>query len=352
MQVRLSGGVRAARREGGVDLARGLAVFGMFAAHVVVTAPRFEPTDVSTWSAVVNGNSSILFATLAGVSLGLLTGGSAPHTAGLLAVDRRRTAMRAALIYAIGFALWLMPAPVYVILPAYGILFVLALPLLSWRPAPLFAFAGAVAVAAPFVVAAIDASPFWFTLPGAVVSGLVGWHYPFAAWIAFIAAGMGLARIGFERALTVLAIGLIAAGAAVIGFAVVGSSAAQAASAEPHSTGIGEMIGSGGLAIAVICACVLLCRTPFRVIAWPVRAVGSMPLTAYTGQLIAWSVWIWTQDAPVDPIGGFLAVHPFWPMSIATLVFCCAWALFFGRGPLEWAVGAIAKAVAPARLNG
>lgn len=352
MHVRLSGGVRASRREGGVDLARGLAVFGMFAAHVVVTSPRFDASDVSTWSAVVNGNSSILFATLAGVSLGLLTGGSVPHAAGRLAVDRRRTAVRAALIYAIGFALWLMPAPVYVILPAYGILFLLALPLLSWRPAPLFAFAGGVAIAAPFAVAAIDESSFWSTLPGAVVRDLLGWHYPFAAWIAFVAAGIGLARIGFDRALTVLAIGLMAAGAAIVGFAIVGGAAAEAASAEPHSTGIGEMFGSGGLAIVIICGCVLVCRTPLRMIAWPVRAVGSMPLTAYTGQLIAWSVWIWMQDAPVDPIGGFLDVHPFWPMSIATLVFCCAWALFVGRGPLEWAVGAISKAVAPARLDG
>jgi len=351
MHARLSGGIRAARREGGVDLVRGLAVFGMFAAHVVEISPTFDWTDASTWLAAVDGNSSILFATLAGVSLGLLTGGSVPHAGSRLTIDRRRTAMRAALIYAIGFSLLLMPAPVYVILPAYGILFLLALPLLSWRPGLLFAFAGVVAVAAPFAVAAIDESPFWFTLPGVVVSGLLGWHYPFAAWIAFIAAGIGIARIGFDRALTVLAVGLVAAGVALTGFAVVGAGGLEAASAEPHSTGIGEMLGSGGLAIVIVCACVLVCRTPMRVIAWPVRAVGSMPLTAYTGQLIAWSVWIWTQDAPVDPIGGFLAVHPFWPMSIATLVFCCVWALLVGRGPLEWAVGAIAKTVAPARLD-
>src|SRR5690606_26645416 len=66
-----AGGVVAERRgrEPGIDLARGLAVFGMFAAHLLVTAPCFSWSDPGTWTAAVHGNSSILFATLAGVSL-------------------------------------------------------------------------------------------------------------------------------------------------------------------------------------------------------------------------------------------------------------------------------------------
>lgn len=347
----LQSGPASNRREGGVDLARGLAVFGMFAAHVVATAPEFHWGDPASWTAAVNGNSSILFAVLAGVSLGLLSGGSAPHAGARLAIDRRRTAVRAGLVYAVGIALWLMPAPVYVILPAYGILFLLALPLISWRPGWLLALAGAAAVAGPFIVNAIDRAPFWSSFEGAVVKDLTGWHYPFLAWIAFLAAGIAIARIGFDRSLTVLATGLIAAGISCAGFGVVGRYGGEVLSSEPHSTGIGEMLGSGGLAVAVVCASVLVCRTPLTWIVWPVRAVGSMPLTAYAGQLIAWSVWIWAQGAPVDPIGGFHAVDPFWPMTVATFVFCCAWALLVGRGPLEWAVGAIAKRAARARLD-
>lgn len=348
----LESGPASNRREGGVDLARGLAVFGMFAAHVVATAPTFRWADPATWTAAVNGNSSILFAVLAGVSLGLMTGGSAPHAGGRLAIDRRRTAVRAGLIYAIGIALWLMPAPVYVILPAYGILFLVALPLLSWKPEWLLALAGAVAIASPFVVGAIDRSRLWSSFEGMIVSDLTGWHYPFLAWIAFLAAGIAIARIGFERPLTVLAIGLVAAGISCAGFGIIGRFGMEALSSEPHSTGVGEMFGSGGLAVAIICASVLACRTPFTWIAWPVRAVGSMPLTAYTGQLVAWSVWIWGQDPPLDPIRGFHAVDPFWPMVLATFIFCGAWRLIVGRGPLEWAVGAIAKGAAPARLDG
>ena len=55
-------------RIGGVDLARGLAVLGMFAAHLLWITEPFDVLEPDTWIAVVSGRSSILFATLAGVS--------------------------------------------------------------------------------------------------------------------------------------------------------------------------------------------------------------------------------------------------------------------------------------------
>ena len=61
------------QRIAGVDLARGLAVIGMIAAHVL-WIEDFDFADAATWVAVVDGRSSILFATLAGVSIGLVTG--------------------------------------------------------------------------------------------------------------------------------------------------------------------------------------------------------------------------------------------------------------------------------------
>ena len=64
-------------RIAGVDLARGLAVLGMLAAHLLWLG-SLSWTEPSTWGAIVNGRSSILFATLAGVSLGLSTGGPTP----------------------------------------------------------------------------------------------------------------------------------------------------------------------------------------------------------------------------------------------------------------------------------
>ena len=58
----------------GVDIARGLAVLGMFGAHVGVQR-SFDWLEPSTWSDVINGRSSILFAVLAGVSIAIISSG-------------------------------------------------------------------------------------------------------------------------------------------------------------------------------------------------------------------------------------------------------------------------------------
>jgi uncharacterized membrane protein YeiB len=69
-----------------------------------------------------------------------------------------------------------------------------------------------------------------------------------------------------------------------------------------HSGGVLETVGSGGFALAVVGLCLLICRTPARIVLLPVRAVGSMPLTAYVGQIVAWAVWAslpWATSATV-----------------------------------------------------
>ena len=70
----------AAVRLRGVDVARGLAVLGMFGAHLLVTDDLVW-VDPSTWTGLVDGRSSVLFALLAGVSVALLTGRTTPRTA-------------------------------------------------------------------------------------------------------------------------------------------------------------------------------------------------------------------------------------------------------------------------------
>ncbi|OUD84500.1 hypothetical protein BC477_16790 [Clavibacter michiganensis subsp. michiganensis] len=61
----------------GIDAARGLAVLGMMAAHVAV--PRtLELDEPATWLAITDGRSSILFATLAGLSIALMSGRERP----------------------------------------------------------------------------------------------------------------------------------------------------------------------------------------------------------------------------------------------------------------------------------
>jgi uncharacterized membrane protein len=338
-------------REPGVDLARGLAVIGMFAAHLLATRP-FEWGDPATWTDAVNGRSSILFATLAGVSLALMTGGVRPLQGRAMTYARARIALRAACIWLLGLVLVALQTPVLVILPAYAILFLLALPLLRVGAARLFATASAIAVVMPFAVYAIDAWSGWDRELGQTLSQAIGWSYPFLLWAAFVLAGIGLGRIAFSRPLTaalLVAVGAVLAG---IGYGVIGRWALLAPadslwgvvlSSAAHSSGIGEAIGSGGVAIVVIALSALLCATPLRWVVLPLRAVGAMPLTAYTAQLVTWAVL-------QPPVGGhgseleaFRALEPFWPMTLATIVGCTLWTLLLGRGPLERLIGWVAS---------
>jgi hypothetical protein len=339
-------------RQAGVDLARGLAVAGMLAAHLLVI-DAFTWSDPETWVDVVNGRSSILFATLAGVSIALVTGGSRPFRGERRARASGRIALRGALLWVIGVLLVGTGVPVYVILPAYAILFVLSLPFLGLRTRTLFLLAAAVGVLMPFPQALWDAAPFWFTPEGDAVAAATGWHYPFPVWIAFLLAGMGIGRSDLRSARTAAALLGTGAGLAVLGYGVAALSgvgeaeeglsiAAAVWTARAHSTGVLEVVGSGGFALAVIGLCLLICRTPLRWAAIPLRAVGSMPLTAYTAQIVAWA-WISASVlGTTRDLSGFRALEPFWPMTLWLTAACTAWALVVGRGPLEGVIARLA----------
>lgn len=344
-------------REPGIDLARGLAILGMSAAHLLATGTLVWSEPV-TWLALVDGRSSILFATLAGLSLTLWWAGRERIPAGTPS-PCPLLAARAAVLWLLGMVLTVTGVPVHVILPSYAILFALAIALRRRRTGTLVVLAAVIAALAPFVVAGIDAAApdgpvTW------VIAVLIGWHYPFALWTAFLAAGVAAGRLlaaGTVRAGAVLAgVGTVLA---VAGYALIGRIGDRAADAldagdarvdtrllsvlqdAPHSSGVGEAIGSGGFALAVIGACLLLCGTPARLLAWPLRVLGSMPLTAYTAHVLAVAVWTTVarvaQGRPFD-LYGPVDMPPFWPVTLGVWALCAAWALFAGRGPLETAV--------------
>ncbi len=341
------------RRLAGIDLARGLAVLGMFAAHLLWTSD-FEWSQPGTWADVANGRSSILFATLAGVSVGLAAGGRTRFRGAALRTARVRITARAAFVWVLGLILVATGVPVYVILPAYGILFLLTIPFLSLPARTLFIVAGALGALMPFVQVLLDALPFWQTVPGELLSVVVGWHYPFTTWIAFVLCGLGVGRLDLRSARApALVLGAGAALAAIgYGLDAVSGPGDESSywgavwTARAHSTGLLEVIGSGGFALAVIGACLLACRTWLRWVAVPLRAVGAMPLTAYTAQLVVWAAIATSALGDVGDLAGFRDLQPFWPMAIGTVVGCTLWALLVGRGPLEWAVDRVSRLAA------
>ncbi|WP_460776501.1 heparan-alpha-glucosaminide N-acetyltransferase domain-containing protein [Microbacterium sp. GXF7504] len=348
-------------RLAGIDLARGLAVLGMIAAHLLVLEP-FRWEEAGTWLQVVDGRSSILFAVLAGLSISLITGGMRPVGPERRRRARGRLAVRAVMLWALGMLLIATGVPVYVILPAYAILFLLAMPLLALTAGALFGIAAAVLLVMPWVQAGLEFLPFWDTEAGASIGLAIGWSYPFPLWFGFLVAGMAVGRLDLRSPFVQ---GMLLAGgvsAALAGYGV-GGVFVPDGGAEPstylevvtsmraHSGGLPEAVGSTGFAVAVIALCLLLCRTPVRSILWPLRATGSMPLTAYAAQIVVWAVWALIALGDTSDLFGFRALDPFWPLTIGVVAGCSLWALFVGKGPLETLLDVVTRRVLPARVG-
>lgn len=349
----------------GLDVARGLAILGMAGAHIGETEP-FQWLDPATWTDLVHGRSSILFAVLAGVSIALMTGRSSLPDPERLPGIRLNLVGRGAMIFVIGLALEMLNTPIAVILTLYGLLYVAVIPFLRWRPWQLLVAAGALAVAGPALLAlltAIALQPF-----GAGIGFVLYGSYPITVWLSFVFAGMALGRLrvdSIRTAAATLISGVILAasgyglGGIAPSFAIApgeppsgwedypralaeadpfGSALAAFFAVEPHSGGTAEILGSGGFALAVIGLCLLLSR-PLRWAALPLGALGSMPLSAYSLHV--------TTVALLGGPGGFFHSNAFWgATAIGLLLLTTLWAMFFGRGPLERLVGRAAQAMA------
>lgn len=233
-----------ARRIPGVDAARGIALLGMIATHLMllVSPAGTEPTAVGLLFA---GKSSALFATLAGVGLALLTGGAgarrAPHRQARLAWDRRQVAVRAGLLFVLGLTCGFLDMNVAVILAHYALLFAGAIPFLHLGARALVGWAAGWIVLSPVAasllaaamqsaVGAADYVDHWRiwsnpTLLDLVVQpGLLAWdllftgYYPVLQWLGYVLFGLFLGRLRLDRARVSAALALGGAVLAAVAF--------------------------------------------------------------------------------------------------------------------------------------
>ena len=193
-------------RLGGLDAARGLALLGMMAAHV-----GFTTCGLTSLSGVLNqahGRSAVLFAVIAGFSLGIMSGRTRPHTGEALVRTRLRILVRCALLLVLGTCLAVLGPPVGVILGYYAAWLALALPFLAWRPRSLFVLAAVTAAVGPMIKIGLPvvldslgmtAQPFLTDGNIAVISFLITGLYPGALWMAYIFLGLGLSRLDWSR---------------------------------------------------------------------------------------------------------------------------------------------------------
>lgn len=208
----------------GLDIARGLAVIGMAAAHMA-GAPDLEWGVPSTWAGIVHGRPAILFALLAGVSTALITGRTRRPTRDEMPPLRSLLVRRGLTIFAFGLLLELLNTNIAVILCVYGVLFVCAIPFLRWRVRWLAVGAAGFAIIGPFLLAALHVLLFDPDGPGLNLA--VFGTYPVPVWLAFMLAGMAIGRAEFAGARTAAGLLLIGAGLAVIAYIAGASVTAQ-----------------------------------------------------------------------------------------------------------------------------
>lgn len=383
----------------GVDLARALAVFGMFVIHIGPSATAVD--GIGGWvRSLAEGRSSALFATLAGFSLLLIAGRREAKTGLAGRQAKARIAIRAVILLALGTVMAMVYGGV-VILAFYGVYFLLALPLVRLKARTLAIIAAALALVMPqlaFGIRALLTEPVTAALKAydpldrigavGVLDLFVTGFYPVLTWMPFVIAGMALARLdlttrtvqgrlamvgpalialgyGTPWLASLLFPGLRAATEAPTGkdmSSELGSmksldglaSADQAGSpwtlltAGPHTGTTFDIVGSLGVAITVLLAAtVAMDRLPrLRRLAGPIIAVGTMSLTAYVGHFVASSFFVPDQgaDAPAEAADQ-TSWTPVLLFILGAILFATIWSRFFRRGPLEYLLNAATKPV-------
>jgi uncharacterized membrane protein YeiB len=364
----------------GLDLARGLAVFGMYAAHV---GPDPSEGGVTGFlMELAHGRSSALFAFLAGFAVVLVTGRRTPKTgrAGRQAVAK--VIIRAVILLAAGTVLTMSGTPVEVILAFYGVYFLLVLPLYRLSAGPLAVMAAGTALVLPQVLYVVrqvlgDGGSPSAGAPDGPLSLLFTGSYPALTWVPFVIAGMAVARLDLAATAVRVRLALTGVMLAVIGYggswlalhgvpgalpaigeSGLGRNPASAwwsdtagfpfgdtpywlLAASPHSDTTLSIIGNTGVAIAVVAVCLAAMDAlpRLRHLAGPVIAVGSMSLTAYVLHIVGIRL-LGIEELPgasLHVLVGFIA---------AVAVFATLWSRYATRGPLEWLM---AKATGIAR---
>ncbi|SIN69194.1 heparan-alpha-glucosaminide N-acetyltransferase domain-containing protein [Agromyces cerinus] len=344
-----------ARRVDGVDAARGLALIGMFVAHV---APAVASADLASLLAIADERPRLLFALTAGMGLAFISGGTRPIATGRNLL-RRQVAIRAVILIALGLIIAVTLQPlVFIILDVYGVAFLVMLPLL-FMPARAALGAGIALLAImPGFAALASTTDLVVDLQQGSAAILVDWFvsgaYPVVEWVPVMMIGLALVRfdLASPRVVTIAALAGAATAAVLLPIVAVMPGGADAASAHETDPWVSalrtslEALGNVGVGVVVVAGLLLLtffARPSVRRVAGavlsPVIAMGSMPLTIYTLHLVVLA-------ASIRVEGGYYTDDSFellLGLIAGSMVFAWLWRRYLGRGPLEralrWASG-------------
>lgn len=360
----------------GIDAARGVALLGMVAVHVLPAVNEIgEPTLAYYLS---NGKAAALFALLAGVGLAFATGGPRRPRGTEWVAAVASLLVRAALVGSVGLALGTFVTTRYaaVILSYYAVMFVLAIPLLRLSPRALIATGVTIAVLVPVLSHLVrsdlpiapQSNPTFGVVAAdpaqALLRLLLTGYYPALPWMAYVCIGMALGRLS-QLGSRLTAFVILIAGVSLAlatralswlllhplgGMDRIEAAAATEMSADdlydivwwglggttstsspwwlaldvPHSSTPFDLLHTTGVALAVLGAGLLAGRVLARLLT-PLAAAGSMTLTLYSAHLFF-------LPSPLVPDDRYIS----YGLQIAALVlFALVWQRALGRGPLE-----------------
>ncbi|MEV7474497.1 heparan-alpha-glucosaminide N-acetyltransferase domain-containing protein [Pseudarthrobacter oxydans] len=384
---RKSGGQPASGRLHGIDAARGLALLGMMATHLL---PTFESNAglTPTWIGLTfSGRAAALFAVLAGVGLALSTGKHKPVQGPDLTAARRGIALRALVIAAVGLTLGGLEVNLAIILVHYAVLFLCVLPFLGMGLKRLCGWAGGWILGSPvlaymlrpWLLAAepplkLGHNPSWEDL--ATTSRLLAdvfftGYYPAFQWLSYLLVGLIVGRLVLGRAMVpvvlLVAGSVVAVLAKTLGVTAMESWGGRAAleevlnspgypldsvlqvnltgipqegswwwlaSAAPHSATTLDLLHTSAVAVAVIGACLLLGRLAEWVdldLLLPLRGAGAMTLSLYTVH-----VWV-VSGFYLKPLpAGWTEDGMYFAQAATAMIVGIVFVLLKWRGPLEW----------------
>jgi uncharacterized membrane protein len=212
------------RRIVAVDMTRGIALVGMIMANTFAVQNGNGTPTIAAWT--VTGRAATLFVMVAGISLALITGGNHPLRGRALRAAAAGLAVRAFVIAVpIGLTLGYLDESLGLILPYYGLLFLLAIPLLGLRPRTLLWIAGVLFVVGPLSLLgtySVGLQPLYdnnipytaFIHPvGSFLQLMFTGDYPAAVFMIYICVGLAIGRLDLSS--TRLAVWLLVGGLAM-----------------------------------------------------------------------------------------------------------------------------------------
>ncbi|HET9657420.1 MAG TPA: heparan-alpha-glucosaminide N-acetyltransferase domain-containing protein [Kineosporiaceae bacterium] len=363
----------------GVDITRGVALLGMMAVHSFDTFTGDGAPSPATMIAA--GRSAATFVFVAGVSLAFVSGGRTVVQGHQRTAAAAGIAVRGLFVGLLGLALAYLDSGVDIILAAYGLMFLLAIPLLARSPRTLAGITAGLIIVGPVLLVATagsinvthgSADPslgMLLTSPRELLALLlVTGGYPVVVYMAYLCAGIAVGRLDLTSrrvAGWLLGGGLTLAAAAQAGAWLLlyplggldkltaldpGSAVTSRqqllweperlpswwylALPSPHANTPFDLAHTLGSAMAILGAALLLTRMQVLARALrPIAVLGGMTLTLYTGHLILLASGVLEDNA----LGLYLL------MAGTALVFAMTWARHHEQGPLERLIAQIAS---------